>query len=484
MRLLDYLFGFVALVGLICTGWWAVYQSANTPVNLQARLEANANAALAEQGFDWAGVRMHGQRAELTGKAPSMDAIEAAAETVLTSSGSGGIILGGVTMVESGVGTAPPVTPYVWRAIKTGAGDYILMGHVPSRTIRADLLAYAGSHAGDGAVEDRMQLANGAPAAYWQGMARLALDSLAELDTGEARLHDTRVRLRGVSMETATRARVSADIANVTAPFRGEPFLRGPALWSAAHGVGELVLSGKVASEAEREEILTIAKQYYARTVRDEMEVAGEPHPGWLNGVRVGLPHFAKFRSGEMAFEPEETGLSFEGEASGSTIAYLQQDMANLGGPYPVTVFADTVQVDVDEIRDIDFQADPVAACQQAFDAVMETNKVYFETGLANISRESGLTLDKVMTVSERCARDLVFEVGGHTDSTGEREANIALSEARALAVRDYMVSAGFSPARLTVIGYGPDEAVQSNDTEDGRAKNRRIGFKVRERSE
>ncbi|HAQ76682.1 MAG TPA: OmpA family protein, partial [Hyphomonas sp.] len=85
----------------------------------------------------------------------------------------------------------------------------------------------------------------------------------------------------------------------------------------------------------------------------------------------------------------------------------------------------------------------------------METNKVYFETGLANISRESGLTLDKVMTVSERCARDLVFEVGGHTDSTGEREANIALSEARALAVRDYMVSAGFSPSRLTVIGYG-----------------------------
>lgn len=90
----------------------------------QARLEANANAALAEQGFDWAGVRMHGQRAELTGKAPSMDAIEAAAETVLTSSGSGGIVLGGVTMVESGVGTAPPVTP---------------MSGAPSRLVQATI---------------------------------------------------------------------------------------------------------------------------------------------------------------------------------------------------------------------------------------------------------------------------------------------------------------------------------------------------------
>jgi OmpA-OmpF porin, OOP family len=484
MRLLDYLFGFVALLGLICTGWWALYQSANTPVNLQARLEANANAALDEQGFDWAGVRMHGQRAELTGKAPSIDAIEAAAQTVLTSSGSGGVIIGGVTMVESGVDTAPPVSPYIWRAIKTHSGDYILMGHVPSRTIRADLVDAAVALAGDARVEDHMQLANGAPAAYWQGMARLALESLGELDTGEARLHDQRVRLRGVSMDTATRARISADIANVTAPFRGEPFLRGPALWSATHGEGELVLSGKVATEAERAEILAIARQYYARNVRDEMEVAGGPHPGWLDGVRVGLPHFAHFQSGEMAFDPEETGLSFEGEASGSTIAYLQQDLAAVSGPYPVTVFADTVQVDVDEIRDIDFGADPVAACQKAFAAVMETNKVNFETGLADISRESGQTLDKLMTVSQRCAPALVFEVGGHTDSLGEREANIALSEARAQAVRDYMVAAGFSPSRLTVIGYGPDEAVQSNDTEDGRAKNRRIGFKVRERSE
>ena len=46
MRLLDYLIGFVALLGLIFTGWWAVYQSGNTPVNLEARLDARAEAAL------------------------------------------------------------------------------------------------------------------------------------------------------------------------------------------------------------------------------------------------------------------------------------------------------------------------------------------------------------------------------------------------------------------------------------------------------
>ncbi|HBQ48760.1 MAG TPA: cell envelope biogenesis protein OmpA, partial [Hyphomonas atlantica] len=70
------------------------------------------------------------------------------------------------------------------------------------------------------------------------------------------------------------------------------------------------------------------------------------------------------------------------------------------------------------------------------------------------------------------------------TDSTGDRQANLMLSEARAQAVRDYMVSAGFSPSRVAVIGYGPDAPVRDNDTEEGRAKNRRIGFKVQERSE
>ena len=485
MRLLDYLIGCVALIGLIFTGWWAVYQSGNTPVNLEARLEANANAALAEAGFDWAKVEMNGQRARLTGKAPSVDAVRAAAETVITSSGSGGVIMGGVTLVESEVGAAAAVSPYVWRAIKTDSGAFILMGHVPSRSVRSDLLAMAEARAGEAEVDDRMVVANGAPAANLQGMAKLALESLSELNSGEARLQDTRLRLRGVSMDSAIRARLSADVSNVTAPFRGEPFLRGPALWSATHGEGELILSGSVASEAERDEILSIARQYYAQTVRDEMQVAGEAHPRWLDGVRVGLPHFAGgFQTGVMAFEPEETGLSFEGEATGSTLAYLQQDLATVDSPYPVTVFTDTVQVAVEEIREIDFEADPVAACQAAFDSVMETNKVYFETGAASITRESGNTLDKVMAVSGRCAPDLVIEVGGHTDSTGDRQANLMLSEARAQAVRDYMVSAGFSPSRVAVIGYGPDAPVRDNDTEEGRAKNRRIGFKVQERSE
>ncbi|RAN36593.1 OmpA family protein [Hyphomonas pacifica] len=484
MRLLDYLFGLVALIGLGVTSWWAVYQSPNTPVNLQARLQQNASAALEAGGFDWASVEMRGQRAVLHGQAPSADAVQAAAETVLTSNGAGGVIMGGVTIVESAVDAAPPVSPYIWRAIKTPEGSYVLTGYVPSRGTRLKLVEQATAQAAGASVEDRMQLAAGAPGANWQGMARMVLEDLGQLDTGEASLRDTRVRLSGLSMEGPIRARLTAEIANIVAPFKGEPLIRGPALWTAQHQPGVLILSGKVASEAEREEITGIARQYYGGEVRDEMQVAGEPHEGWMTGVRAGLPQFSRFTRGEMAFDPAETGFSVQGEASPSTLQYLQQDLSGLDGPYPVTVFADSVGMAVDEINGINFRADPLAACQQAFDAVMETSDVSFDPGTAAITRQSGPALDKLTRVAGLCAPGLEIEIGGHADATGDRDSVAGLSVDRAEAVKEYMVSTGFDAARLTVIGYGPDQPVQSNDTEEGLAKNRPISFKVRERSE
>lgn len=67
------------------------------------------------------------------------------------------------------------------------------------------------------------------------------------------------------------------------------------------------------------------------------------------------------------------------------------------------------------------------------------------------------------------------IEIGGHTDSTGLRQKNIALSLARAMAVRAYLVSKGVGPDRLVARGYGPDRPIAGNKTVDGRAQNRRV---------
>jgi len=70
---------------------------------------------------------------------------------------------------------------------------------------------------------------------------------------------------------------------------------------------------------------------------------------------------------------------------------------------------------------------------------------------------------------------DLKVSVEGHTDSIGSATYNQKLSERRAMAVRDYMVSQGIDAARITVRGFGKSKPIATNDTEEGRAQNRRV---------
>ncbi len=66
-------------------------------------------------------------------------------------------------------------------------------------------------------------------------------------------------------------------------------------------------------------------------------------------------------------------------------------------------------------------------------------------------------------------------EVQGYTDGVGSAEYNLGLSDRRAATVKDYLVSQGVSSSRLTTKGYGKADPVASNDTDEGRAQNRRV---------
>ena len=486
MKLLDYLFAPIALAGLLATGWWGLYQSPQRPANLAAQLEQDANAALSSHGYDWAHVRMKGQCAVLEGPAPSDDAAMGAAETVLHATWPGGVLLGGVTVVQVSVGPGQPVSPFAWRAEKTPEGAYILSGHVPSRRIEAQIVEEATRLADGISPQNLMQVEAGWPGGNWQGVARLGLDLLGEVDAGEVRLVDTTLRVSAEVPDAAKRERLSDQVKNLAAPYRGQPLIRGPAAWTAQQGPEGLVLSGKVRSEAERREILGIAQANSAGEVSDRMEIAPDMPDGWIALVRAGLPHFARFRSGEMGFHPTpgDVGFAVEGEAAGSTVQYLKQDLAGVQAPYPVTVWADPVDVDVPEIAGMDFDTDPAAACAQAFSAVLDANPVAFDAHAASISRESGAALDKLLAVSHRCNPQLAIEIGDHSDSQGDSATDMTLSEARADAVMQYMIRAGVDPARLSAVGYGPDRPVQSNDSPEGWAGGRQIEFRVRTRSD
>ena len=71
------------------------------------------------------------------------------------------------------------------------------------------------------------------------------------------------------------------------------------------------------------------------------------------------------------------------------------------------------------------------------------------------------------------------IEISGHTDSKGSDTYNETLSQGRSQSVVDYLASQGIDGARLTARGYGEAKPIDSNDTEEGRANNRRVEFTV-----
>jgi OOP family OmpA-OmpF porin len=99
---------------------------------------------------------------------------------------------------------------------------------------------------------------------------------------------------------------------------------------------------------------------------------------------------------------------------------------------------------------------------------------VNFEVGKSTLTPESETILNGV--AESLVANDSIrVQVTGHTDITGSLALNRRLSRDRALSVRTYLVSRGVAESRLTARGFGPDQPIASNKTEEGRAQNRRV---------
>jgi outer membrane protein OmpA-like peptidoglycan-associated protein len=100
---------------------------------------------------------------------------------------------------------------------------------------------------------------------------------------------------------------------------------------------------------------------------------------------------------------------------------------------------------------------------------------IYFDTDKADIKPESAKTLDEIANLL-KIDRSLRLEISGHTDNTGTADHNMNLSQSRARSVVDALVkNYNIDAGRLDAKGYGDSKPVAPNDTEDGRAKNRRV---------
>ena len=196
------------------------------------------------------------------------------------------------------------------------------------------------------------------------------------------------------------------------------------------------------------------------RVANGKLELDGTLHPGYgANQVQEWLG--ARVAEGwDAGLTAEETPAS-EGDARVS-LSTGETELFRRGYWLPEMSFP------VSEDR-----------CTEEANRTLASGKIQFVTGSARIDQNGRALLNRLSAVAIRCLNSstLRLEIGGHTDSVGNDENNLKLSEARAQAVLEALAARGVRLDAMAAMGYGESQPIASNDVPEGRAENRRITF-------
>ncbi|WP_435135989.1 OmpA family protein [Formosa sp. A9] len=171
-------------------------------------------------------------------------------------------------------------------------------------------------------------------------------------------------------------------------------------------------------------------------------------------------------------------------DADGDGVADVDDECPNEAGPAENNG-CPWPDADGDGVADKDDKCPNVAGtvanygCPEVSEEVKQKLNAYaktilFDTGKSTIKAESEEVLENITLILNKFPH-AKFTVEGHTDSSGSDELNMRLSDARALAVKDYLVSHGIDEFRLSSKGFGETKPIDTNKTRAGRANNRRV---------
>jgi OOP family OmpA-OmpF porin len=225
-----------------------------------------------------------------------------------------------------------------------------------------------------------------------------------------------------------------------------------------------IVVSGMLADEAGKAALLARLRQVFgAERVVDQLTVGPVSAPANWNDYMNKLvgPNLKLVSHGQL--KVDGSAVSLRGDVANE--AQRQQIAADLAASLNASFTVNNgLRV--------------VASEQSLLDAALANRIIEFESGKATLT-ESGRAILDQMSVALLKLKDKKVELIGHTDNAGARASNLSLSQARAEAVKAYVTGKGIKPESIAVSGEGPDRPVADNRSADGRARNRRIEFKV-----
>jgi OOP family OmpA-OmpF porin len=432
---------------------------------MEADLAARSTSALKDSVLDQTSIEVSGRDVTLAANAFSEDGRRSAVGAVEA--------VAGVRLVNDETRLVPEAKPFVWSAERDVA-RVTLGGNAPLPASKGKLVETARAALAGVEVADQMKLARGAPPRF-ENAASLLVDQIGKLKDGKVILSDTSVTLSGMARELGGREAIAAALKNLPEGFSvaANDIKAPPYIFQANKDpvTVTLTLSGYVPDNNVHGTIAAAAaRKFFSEKVVDNLKASMGAPSRFLNAVVPALGALSRLSTGTLVVTDREVKIS--GDAFYD--AAVPQIRAGLAKDSPEGWQIKT-----------ELSVKPAAApvdtgvCQQLFSELLAKGKIRFEPGRASIDPDSAGLLDRLIEIAMRCPGANI-DVAGHTDADGEDAFNQALSEKRAQAVTDYLVKAGLPAGRFTALGYGSSQPVASNDTDEGKAQNRRIEFLVR----
>jgi OmpA-OmpF porin, OOP family len=435
---------------------------------IEAELTVRSNAALNDVLLDKRKISVGGRDVTLTADAFSEEGRKGAVGAIEA--------VPGVRLVNDETRLVPEAKPFVWSAER----DVIrvtLFGSSPLPSVKGKLQEAARADLGGVEVVDQTNLARGAPPHFDQA-ALLLLEQVVRLKDGKVAISDNKISLSGMARELGGREAIAAALKNLPEGFSvaSNEIKAPPYIFQAYKDpvAVTLTLTGNVPDNNARNAIVAAAgRKFLNEKVVDNLKASLGAPANFVAAVVPALGALSRLSTGTLAVSDREVKISgdaFYDAATGQIRSNLNKDFPQ-GWQLKAEISVKPAAAPVD-----------ASVCQQLFSELLAKGTIRFESGRSNLDPDSAGLLDRLVEIALRCPTANI-EIAGHTDGDGESAANQALSEKRAQAVVDYMTKAGLPAGRFTAVGYGSTQPVADNDTESGKAKNRRIEFVVKDKS-
>lgn len=327
----------------------------------------------------------------------------------------------------------------------------------------------------------------GAPTDNWAEVAIVGMETVAKMGGGMLEMQDSGVTLTSpedfdaqafnvISQTLREALPVSYSLKTILPKAEVVQDNDTRPYFNAQLDSGNVLLEGVTIDETSKRTLLIYAEAKFGHeAVNDISKIADFAPHGWTSRQLVALEVLAMLIEGNVNVTEESVTVTGTGETAGLYDAILSKLEVGFGADARFTIVVEEIIPEpvIEDVPD-------AKECETEISVLLDESQIVFAPSSAVIESASVKTINKIVAIMNRC-KHAAFEIGGHTDSQGREEMNLNLSQSRADAVLDSLLSRNMLLGDITAVGYGETQPIADNETEEGRQDNRRIAFKLLE---